>query len=150
MADNSTMVWYYCTYPTHLCLVDLWRGTVKNTFCNPLTLSYPLKSLSLNTPYRLFQTACWIFDTSATAESDITHPPTPRYFGRKNKKQKALFKEVLRRENQGLKVYPVDGSSVFSMTGTYFWFVFSMLSGLILKKTPEACTLFCCHSSCAA
>jgi hypothetical protein len=29
-------------------------------------------------------------------------------------------KEVLRRENQGLKVYPVDGSSVFSMTGTYF------------------------------
>ncbi len=31
-----------------------------------------------------------------------------------------LFKEVLRRENQGLKVYPVDGSSVFSMTGTYF------------------------------
>ncbi len=30
------------------------------------------------------------------------------------------LKEVLRRENQGLKVYPVDGSSVFSMTGTYF------------------------------
>jgi hypothetical protein len=30
------------------------------------------------------------------------------------------FKEVLRGENQGLKVYPVDGSSVFSMTGTYF------------------------------
>ncbi len=29
-------------------------------------------------------------------------------------------KEVLRRENQGLKVYPVDGSYVFSMTGTYF------------------------------
>jgi hypothetical protein len=41
------------------------------------------------------------------------------------------LKEVLRRENQGLKVYPVDGSSVFSMTGTYFWFVLSMLSGLI-------------------
>jgi hypothetical protein len=31
-----------------------------------------------------------------------------------------LLKEVLRRENQGLKVHPVDGSSVFSMTGTYF------------------------------
>jgi hypothetical protein len=31
-----------------------------------------------------------------------------------------LVKEVLRRENQGLKVYPVDGSDVFSMTGTYF------------------------------
>jgi hypothetical protein len=31
-----------------------------------------------------------------------------------------LFKEVLRRENQGLKVYSIDGSSVFSMTGTYF------------------------------
>jgi hypothetical protein len=30
------------------------------------------------------------------------------------------IKEVLRRENQGLKVYPVDNSSVFSMTGTYF------------------------------
>jgi hypothetical protein len=30
------------------------------------------------------------------------------------------FKEVLRRENQGLKVYTVDRSSVFSMTGTYF------------------------------
>jgi hypothetical protein len=30
------------------------------------------------------------------------------------------LKEVLRRENQGLKVYPIDGSSVFSMTGTYF------------------------------
>jgi len=30
------------------------------------------------------------------------------------------LKEVLRRENQGLKVYPVDGSEVFSMTGTYF------------------------------
>jgi hypothetical protein len=30
------------------------------------------------------------------------------------------FKEVLRQENQGLKVYPVDGSPVFSMTGTYF------------------------------
>jgi hypothetical protein len=30
------------------------------------------------------------------------------------------IKEVFRRENQGLKVYPVDGSSVFSMTGTYF------------------------------
>jgi hypothetical protein len=30
------------------------------------------------------------------------------------------FKEVLRRENQGLKVYPIDRSSVFSMTGTYF------------------------------
>ncbi len=28
--------------------------------------------------------------------------------------------EVLRRENQGLKVYPVAGSYVFSMTGTYF------------------------------
>jgi hypothetical protein len=31
-----------------------------------------------------------------------------------------LTKEALRRENQGLKVYPVDDSSVFSMTGTYF------------------------------
>jgi hypothetical protein len=31
-----------------------------------------------------------------------------------------LLKEVLRRENQGLKVYPVDGSYVFSRTGTYF------------------------------
>ena len=31
-----------------------------------------------------------------------------------------FLKEVLRRENQGLKVYPVDGSYVFSMTGTYF------------------------------
>ncbi len=31
-----------------------------------------------------------------------------------------LLKEVLRRENHGLKVYPVDGSSAFSMTGTYF------------------------------
>jgi hypothetical protein len=30
------------------------------------------------------------------------------------------FKEVLRREIQGLKVYTVDRSSVFSMTGTYF------------------------------
>jgi hypothetical protein len=30
------------------------------------------------------------------------------------------LKEVLRRENQGLKVYKVDGSLVFSMTGTYF------------------------------
>ncbi len=28
-----------------------------------------------------------------------------------------FLKEVLRRENQGLKVHPVDGSSVFSMTG---------------------------------
>jgi hypothetical protein len=44
------------------------------------------------------------------------------------------FKEVLRRDNQGLKVYPVDGSYVFSMTGTYFKFVLSMMSGLILKK----------------
>jgi len=33
---------------------------------------------------------------------------------------KSVIKEVLRRENQGLKVYPVDGSYVFSMTGTYF------------------------------
>jgi hypothetical protein len=31
-----------------------------------------------------------------------------------------ILKEVLRREIQGLKVYPVDGSPVFSMTGTYF------------------------------
>ncbi len=31
-----------------------------------------------------------------------------------------VFKEVLRREIQGLKVYPDDGSPVFSMTGTYF------------------------------
>jgi hypothetical protein len=33
-----------------------------------------------------------------------------------------FIKEVLRRENQGLKVYryTVDRSSVFSMTGTYF------------------------------
>ncbi len=46
----------------------------------------------------------------------------------------SLIKEVLRRENQGLKVYPVDDSSVFSLTGTYFWFVLSMLSGLIYKK----------------
>jgi len=45
-----------------------------------------------------------------------------------------LIKEVLRRENQGLKVYPVDGSSVSSMTGTYFRFILSMLSGLIFKK----------------
>jgi hypothetical protein len=30
------------------------------------------------------------------------------------------IKEVLQRENQGLKVYSIDGSSVFSMTGTYF------------------------------
>ena len=44
------------------------------------------------------------------------------------------LQEVLRRENQGLKVHPVDGSSVFSMTGTYFWFVLSVLSGLIKKK----------------
>ncbi len=41
------------------------------------------------------------------------------------------LKEVLRRENRGLKVYPVDGSLVFSMTGTYFLFVLSMQSGLI-------------------
>ena len=33
---------------------------------------------------------------------------------------KYIIKEVLRRENQGLKVYPVDGSYVFSMTGTNF------------------------------
>ncbi len=46
-------------------------------------------------------------------------------------KGRRQLKEVLRRENQGLKVYPVDGSSVFSMTGTYFWFVLSLLSGLI-------------------
>jgi hypothetical protein len=63
--------------------------------------------------------------------------------------QGQLFKEVLRRENQGLKVHPVDGSSVFSMTGTYFCFVLSVLSGLIFKKTPEAGMLFSCHSSCA-
>jgi hypothetical protein len=44
------------------------------------------------------------------------------------------LKEVLRRENQRLQVYPVDDSAVFSMTGTYFWFVLSMLSGLIYKK----------------
>ncbi len=31
-----------------------------------------------------------------------------------------FLKGVLRRENQGLKVYSIDGSSVFSMTGTYF------------------------------
>jgi hypothetical protein len=59
----------------------------------------------------------------------------------------AVLKEVLRRENQGLKVHPVDGSSVFSMTGTYFLFVLSLLSVLIFKKTPEAGMLFCCHSS---
>ncbi len=33
---------------------------------------------------------------------------------------KEVIKEVLRREIQGLKVYPVDGSPVFSMTRTYF------------------------------
>ena len=60
----------------------------------------------------------------------------------------SLHYQVLRRENQGLKVYPVDDSSVFSMTGTCFWFVLSMLSGLIYIKTPEAGMLFCCHSSC--
>jgi hypothetical protein len=31
-----------------------------------------------------------------------------------------ILKEVLRREIQGLKVYPVCRSYVFSMTGTYF------------------------------
>ncbi len=41
------------------------------------------------------------------------------------------LKEVLRRENQGLKVYAVDRSLVFSMTGTYFLFILSLLSGLI-------------------
>ncbi len=60
-----------------------------------------------------------------------------------------MIKEVLRRENQGLKVYPVDGSDVFSITGTYFYFVLSMMSGLILKKMPEAGILFCYNSSCA-
>ncbi len=50
------------------------------------------------------------------------------------------IKEELRRENQGLKVYPVDGSPVISMTGTYFWFVLSMLSGLIKKKRSCAVT----------
>ncbi len=40
------------------------------------------------------------------------------------------IKEVLRRENQGLKVYAVDRSLVFSMTGTYFLFILSLLSGL--------------------
>jgi hypothetical protein len=60
-----------------------------------------------------------------------------------------LFKEVLRRENQGLKVYAVDRSLVFSMTGTYFLFILSLLSGLIFKKMSEAGTLFCCHFSCA-
>ena len=59
------------------------------------------------------------------------------------------FKEVLRRENQGLKVYKFDGSLVFNMTGTYFQFVLSMISGLIFKRTPEAGTLYSCHSSCA-
>jgi hypothetical protein len=39
----------------------------------------------------------------------------------KPKELNQYFKEVLRRENQGLKVYPVDDSSFFSMTGTYFW-----------------------------
>ena len=38
-----------------------------------------------------------------------------------------LIKEVLRRENQGLNVYLVDGSPVFNMTGTYFWFFLSMI-----------------------
>ncbi len=38
----------------------------------------------------------------------------------KTKCKQTFIKEVLRRENQGLKVYSVDGSSVFSMTGTYF------------------------------
>jgi hypothetical protein len=59
------------------------------------------------------------------------------------------FKEVLRRENQGLKVYPVDGSDVFSITGTYFYFFLSMMPGLIFKKMPEAGILFCYNSSCA-
>jgi hypothetical protein len=40
--------------------------------------------------------------------------------GRANSRDSVPIKEVLRRENQGLKVYPVDDSSVFSMTGTYF------------------------------
>jgi hypothetical protein len=60
-----------------------------------------------------------------------------------------VFKEVLRREIQGLKVWPVYRSQVFSITGTYFRFILSLLSGLICKRTPEAGMLFCCHSSCA-
>jgi hypothetical protein len=34
--------------------------------------------------------------------------------------QASMVKEVLRREKEGLKVYPVDRSLVFGMTGTYF------------------------------
>ncbi len=37
------------------------------------------------------------------------------------------FKEVLQREIQGLKVYPVYRSYVFSMTGTYFWLIFKAI-----------------------
>jgi hypothetical protein len=43
-----------------------------------------------------------------------------KYLYTVRKVSNGTLKEVLRRENQGLKVYPVDGSSVFSMTGTYF------------------------------
>ncbi len=43
----------------------------------------------------------------------------------------SVLKEVLRRENTGLKVYAVDRSLVFSMTGTYFLLILSLLSGLI-------------------
>ncbi len=57
------------------------------------------------------------------------------------------LKEVLRREIQGLKVLPVYRYYVCSMTGTYFWFIWSLLSGFIFKKMPEAGTLFWCHCS---
>ncbi len=77
-----------------------------------------------------------------------TPPPSPEKYEAYSSIP-ICFKEVLRRENQGLKVYKVDGSLVFNMTGTYFQFVLSMLSGLIFKRTPEAGTLFSYHSSCA-
>ncbi len=31
------------------------------------------------------------------------------------------------------------------MAGTYFWFILSLLSSLILKRMPKAGKLFCCH-----
>jgi hypothetical protein len=121
MAHNSTMVWYYCTYPTHLCLVDSWRSTVKNTFCNTLTLSYPITLEHLTCLYCTIKDQWnrypWIprigfFSDSMIPQqrSNQTAPPPPLVatLGAKIRNRRSSLK-VPKRENFLLAFFALSG-----------------------------------------
>ncbi len=115
--------------PPHVNLWSCWVETTAHLFI--VMISHSCFTSGVHSGY-LYRHICLVSDTTSTSSSNHNVIMTTS-----SSITCMKLKEVLRRENQGLKVYPVDGSPVFSMTGNYFWFVLSMLSGWIKKNRPR-------------